>query len=183
LKTFTVLKDFVWNPCFKQQRLNELRALSNDMIDPPIIHIIHALNKMSCCFTLQSCYGHFVFRGQKNSHCCAPLPPAEPSEEILFRVAYIAFCLENSRSGKDLFSRLKQIPLMEPDYIQFGCANWFWQKQVNSYVLQVEPRRFKDRDKAVLSYQEALHVEKTRDDFFDRLATLFSKTETDCFIR
>ncbi len=45
------------------------------------------------------------------------------------------------RSRRDSFHDLRQIPAIDPEYIQFGCAEWFWEAQVNSYALQVEPMR------------------------------------------
>lgn len=31
------------------------------------------------------------------------------------------------------------ITAIEPDYLQFGSADWFWERWLNSYALQVEP--------------------------------------------
>ncbi|MBW1858987.1 MAG: hypothetical protein JRI70_02665 [Deltaproteobacteria bacterium] len=64
---------------------------------------------------------------------------------------------------------LRAIPSIDPDYVQFGCAEWFWQRHVNTYALQVEPLRHKTKDKALIGFQEALHVEKIRNEFFDVL--------------
>jgi len=55
---------------------------------------------------------------------------------------------------------------------QFFCADWFWKRQPNSYAVQVEPDRFKYKDKAILSYKEALHIERVRNVFFSRLNQL-----------
>ncbi|MBS3818942.1 hypothetical protein KGY73_05505 [bacterium] len=73
---------------------------------------------------------------------------------------------ENTPSGQRFFDRLKEIISLDPQNVQFGCAQWFWERQVNSYVLQVEPDRFKDKDKAILDYKEALYIEKIRNEFF-----------------
>ena len=64
---------------------------------------------------------------------------------------------------------LAAIPALDPANIQFGCADWLWERQANSYALQVEPDRFKQEDKAVLPYDEALAVEKARDKVFHGL--------------
>ena len=52
--------------------------------------------------------------------------------------------------------------------MQLGCAEWFWKRQVNSFVLQVEPKRYKTKDR-VSSYKEALHIEKIRNTVFMEL--------------
>ena len=63
--------------------------------------------------------------------------------------------------------------MIEPEYIQFGCAEWFWERQVNSFALQVEPKRFMDKDRLNIEYKEALFVEKVRTKFFKRLSEIF----------
>ncbi len=146
--------------------------LSAGMIDKPIIEIINDFNKLSYCFTLQSCYGHFVFSGRENPHNLEPLPVTGTLAKVEYRIAYIALCIESSAFGKRLIESLKKIPAMDPENIQFCCAQWFWERQVNSYALQVEPDRFKTKDKVVLDYKEALQIEKIRNAFFIRLGEL-----------
>ena len=109
--SITELKELAENPYYQVQRQKSLCGLTYDMIDLPIIEVINDFNKLPCCFTLQSCYGHFVYNGKK-----------------------------------DL-----------------------------SYALQVEPDRFKRKDKAILDYREALHIEKIRNEFFVRLEELLRK--------
>ncbi len=173
METFTELKELVENPHYQEQRQKSLGDLANDMIDVPIIDLINGFNKLPYCFTLQSCYGHFVYNDQQDSHNFAPLPIKATIAKVEYRIAYIAFCMENSLSGIELFEILKQIPAIDPENIQFCCAEWFWKRQVNSYALQVEPDRFKHQDKAILDYKEALHIEKVRNEFFLRLYELF----------
>ena len=48
----------------------------------------------------------------------------------------------------------------------------FWQRQVNSYALQVEPSRYMNKDKIRIDYQEALKIEEIRNLFFDTLRNL-----------
>ncbi len=151
------------------QRQQCLDSLTDDMIDPPIVKIINGFNKLPYFFTLQCCYGHFVCNGQKDPHNFEPLPIKEGSNRVEYRIAYIAFCIENSVSGRKLFEVLKEIPAIDPDNIQFCCAAWFWEHQVNSYALQVEPDRFKHQDTAILDYREAMQIEKIRNEFFSRL--------------
>ena len=91
---------------------------------------------------------------------------------VEYRIAYIAFCIENSVSGKEFLERLEKITLANPQNIQLCSAEWFWQRQVNSYALQVEPDRFKKKDSVLLNYKEASTIEKVRDSFFTRLEEL-----------
>ena len=46
------------------------------------------------------------------------------------------------------------------------------ERQVNSYVLQVEPKRHMMKDKLSVDYWEALHIEKIRNNFFTQLKKL-----------
>ena len=174
METFTGLKELSKNPHYQMQRQRNLGDLANDLIDRPIIDLINGLNKLPYCFTLQSCYGHFVYNGHKDSHNLKPLPVNDTTiAKVEYRIAYIALCIEKSLLGSRLFTTLKKIPAIDPANIQFFCAEWFWKRQVNSYALQVEPDRFKHKDTAILDYKEALHIEKTRNEFFNRLYELF----------
>jgi hypothetical protein len=177
LETFTELKDLAENPHYLVQKQKILYDLNDDMIDMPIVGLINGFNKLPYCFTLQSCYGHFVYNGQKNTHNLDPLPEKEIIAKVEYRIAYIAFCIENSALGKGLFEALKEITDIDPENIQFCCAEWFWKKQINSYALQVEPDRFKRKDTAILDFKEALHIEKIRNTFFIRLYELLENTK------
>jgi len=209
METFTEQKALSDNPNYKEQREKNLAGLTDGMIDEPIIEIINSFNGIPYCFTLQSCYGHFVHSGQTGAHNMDPLPSKIPDSKVEYRIAYIAFCIENNDNGRLLskiqqhtvvisyadsvskrdekslvtldhflksyfpaikgLKALEEIPVMAPEHIQFGSAEWFWKRQVNSYALQVEPERFKHQDRAMLDYEEALTIEKTRNEFFMRL--------------
>jgi len=175
LETFTGLKDFVDNPHYHEQRQESLSRLDIDTIDAPIIEIIDDFSKLPYCFTLQSCYGHFLHDNQKNPQNMEPLPISDAITSVEYRIAYIALCVQNSDSGRILLHDLGEIPVIDPEHIQFGCAEWFWKSQVNSYVLQVEPRRHMTKDRVSVSYQEALHIEKVRNEFFSRLKKIIQK--------
>ena len=179
METFTELKELAENLHYQVQRQKSLCGLTDDMIDLPIIEVINGFNKLPCCFTLQSCYGHFVYNGMKDLHNLEPLPVKDTIAKVEYRIAYIAFCIENSLLGRKLFESLKEITAIDPENVQFCCAEWFWEKQVNSYALQVEPDRFKRKDKAILDYREALHIEKIRNEFFVRLEELLRKQGKD----
>ncbi len=70
---------------------------------------------------------------------------------------------------------MSTVPSISPENIQFFCAEWFWKKQVNSYVLQVEPARFKHQDTANIGFKEAIRIEKIRDEVFAQVAELPGK--------
>ncbi len=175
METFTELKELVENPHYQEQRQKSLADLTDVMIDVPIIKIINGFNKLPYCFTMQSCYGHFLYSGQKDPHNLAPLPVTKTLARVEYRIAYIAFCIENSDSGRRLFEALEGITVIDPKNIQFCCAEWFWKRQINSYALQVEPDRFKHKDKTLLDYREALQIEKIRNKFFVQLQKLLQK--------
>ena len=172
METFTDLKNLVDNPYFHSQRKKCLSNLDMETIDPPIVEIISGLEKLDYCFTLQSCYGHFLHNSQKNPYNIEPLPVSNRISNVEYKIAYIALCLENSKQGRFLFQQLRDIPSIDPEYIQFGCAEWFWERQVNSYALQVEPKRHKTKDRVSVDYREALHIEKVRNKFFTQLKKL-----------
>jgi hypothetical protein len=175
LETFTAPKELVENLHYQDQRFKILADLSADMIDQPIIELINAFNKLSFCFTLQSCYGHFIYHGQNDSHNLQPLPITDTISQVEYRIAYLCLCIENSKMGRELLESLNKITAIDPENIQFCCAEWFWKRQVNSYALQVQPDRFKHKDTAILDYRETLHIEKIRNEFFVRLRELLKK--------
>ena len=172
METFTELKELAENPHYQVQKQKTLCDFTDDMIDMPIIDLINGFNKLPYCFTLQSCYGHFVYNGQKDIHNLEPLPVKDTIAKVEYRIAYIAICIENSLLGRELFESLQKITAVDPANVQFCCAEWFWKRQVNSYALQVEPDRFKRKDTAIVDFKEALHIEKIRNEFFIRLYKL-----------
>lgn len=175
METYSEPKALVENLHYQEQRENTLVALKDAVIDEPITELINTLNRLSHCFTLQSCYGHFIYSGQTDLYSVEPLPLTDTIATVEYRIAYVALCIENSDLGRMLFGDLKGIGDIDPQNIQFCCAEWFWERQVNSYALQVEPDRFKFQDKATLDYQEALKIEEIRNDFFFRLKELLQK--------
>ena len=175
METFTTPKNLVENPHYPEQRRKRLAGLTSVVIDAPIIEHINRFNRLPFCFTLQSCYGHFLYHGQKDPHNLEPLPITNTIARVEYRIAYIAFCIDNSDMGKRLFDTLETIVSIDDENIQLCCAEWFWKRQVNSYALQVEPDRFKREDKAIFGYQEAIKVEKIRKKFFNQLMELLRK--------
>lgn len=169
METYTAVRDFVCNPHYLEQRKASLSTLDFNTIDPPIVEIIRDFTRLPYCFTLQSCYGHFLYDTQRDPKNTGPMPRSGNIGHVDYRIAYIALCLENSVLGKELFRELERIPMIDPAYIQFGCAEWFWKRQVNSFVLQVQPEGHRTEDRFPVSYQEALHIEGIRNQFFHRL--------------
>jgi hypothetical protein len=100
------------------------------------------------------------------------LPVRSGIKEVEYRIAYLALCIEDSQQGRSLFQDLSEIASKNPEYIQFGSADWFWDRQVNSFAIQVEPARFMFQDRGVVDYQEAIVIQKVRDGFFKALRAL-----------
>jgi hypothetical protein len=172
METFVEFKNMVRDPHFHEQRQRALDNLDMNLIDAPIAGLIDAFAKLPFCFTQQCCFGHFLYAGQKDRHRIEPLPASGAVRTIEYRIAYIAVCIENSASGTTLLKGLKQIPAIDPEYIQCGCAEWFWRQQVNSYALQVEPKRYMTKDTCSVDYSEALHIENVKNKFFAALNKL-----------
>jgi len=178
LETFIATKAFVRNPRYNQQRENCLAGIKDGMIDKPIAGLIQKINQLPFCFTLQSCFGHFLYENQRDPSNLDPLPVSGNITEVEYRIAYLAMCIEESESGLRLFKDLKDLPGLNPSNIQFGSAEWFWRSQVNSFVLQVEPERFKYQDTAILGFDEAVYIEKLRLYFYDETMRVVLKYAT-----
>ena len=178
METFAAPKTLVDNPHFSEQRKQCLATLSDELIDTPILDIIHGFNQYPFCFTLQACYGHFLYHGQDDPHNFNSLPILSSKIRVEYRIAYVAFCIENSVLGKRFYKRLEKLTRIDPQNIQICSAEWFWQRQVNSFALQVEPDRFKEKDSTILDYKEALGIEKIRAAFFDQLSELLCMTRS-----
>jgi hypothetical protein len=175
METFTKIKPLADNPHFERQRKITLDNLDIQTIDVPIIDVVQGFTQLPYCFPMQSCYGHFFHKSQKDPKNIEPLPLMGETSRVVYRIAYLAICIQNRAQGRALLQELQDIPLMDPEYIQFGCAEWFWERQVNSYALQVEPARFMTKDRAVISYKEALHIQKLKGNVFGKLNTIVIK--------
>jgi len=168
METFAQPKRLVHNPHFRRDHEQAAATLTLDIIDAPIRDVIAAFNALPHCYTMQSCYGHFLHAAQRDPRSLLTLPTSDTGA-VEYRIAYIAFCVEESEAGLRLCSLLQQVTEIDPAYVQFGSPDWFWERHLNSYALQVEPERFKDRDVAMLEHGEALHVQEVRGHFFERL--------------
>jgi len=175
METYVGPKDFVDNPGYERQRRKYLRDLDMGIIDAPIVEIIRGFTRLPYCFTLQSCCGHFVYGGQTDLHNLERLLASDSTESVEYRLAYLALCIQDYAQGRMLYEGLRALPAIDPDYVQFGCADWFWQKQVNSFVLQVEPERHMTKDTCFVGYQEALHLQEVRDRVFATIEDLLQE--------
>jgi hypothetical protein len=175
MQTFTEFRPMVVSPRFQDRKRQCLNELNIDELDAPIAGLIDDMCEFPFCFTIQSCFGHFLYPGQEDPNNIEPLPSTSKIHSVEYRIAYVAICLEESHSGREFLRWLRQLPEIDHQYIQFGCAEWFWERNQNSYVLQVEPAEHMLKDKCTVAFQEALHIEKVRDKFYDRLMTLISR--------
>ena len=164
------------HPHYERDRLKVLSGLKPGDIDAPIRDIVAALKKLPQCFTLQSCYGHFMWSEQPDARNLAVLP-LQYKGMVRYRIAYLALCIEQSARGRYLRDRLAKICEIDDEYVQFGSPTWFWKQYPNSYALQVEPRRFALLDEALLEHSEALHVQSVRELFFQRVREVLAETE------
>lgn len=151
--------------------MDGLRAeISKNAIDEPMIDIVERFAHMEYCYTLQSCYGHFMAEHCVDDRNTRRVAEIEPKGDTLhYRIAYIALCVRNSAEGRGLLADMKAVAKVDPEYIQFGCAEWFWRNCVNSYILQVSPLRNAHQDHFDVSIEEALRIEQARDRFYERL--------------
>jgi hypothetical protein len=168
METFTEPRALVANARYAEERRAALDGLDLTAVDAPIADIVEAFELLPYCFTLQCCYGHFVTAPGQDEHSLAAIPVGH-SGSVRYRIAYLAFCVENGAPGRALLDRLSRIPAVDPAYIQFGSAGWFWDQWVNSYVLQVEPFAHRVKDQAALAAGEAVHTQRVRDAFFTEL--------------
>lgn len=177
METFTPPRPMISSPGFardREQALDDLvSVIRNGEIDPPLLPLIRGFSRVPSCYTLQSCYGHFVHAGQPDIHNIRRLQPGGPSiGRVTYRIAYIAFCIENSRRGHLLWEDLKRVAGDDPEYIQFGSADWFWEQMPNTYAIQVSPSRYQTEDSCLLTMDEALLVQDVRDRLFTELMRL-----------
>ncbi len=173
METFTKAREFVENRGYVHARQKSVSGLDLASIDGPMMGIVEGFAALPHCFTLQCCYGHFLCAPEQDPHNFEPIPLGF-SGPVTYRIAYIAFCLENSRRGQALRQSLARLPAVDPDYVQFGSADWFWDRWMNSYALQVEPKAHMLKDEAILGSAEALHTQAVRDRFFDVLRVLLA---------
>jgi len=173
LETFAPPRRFVDHTRYSRARSDALAALDLGSIDEPIVDLISGFAALPHCFALQSCHGHFVYGPNQDPRSHEPLP-IDHTGTVQYRIAYVAFCIENSDRGRALREAMSQIPKVDPSYVQFGSPDWFWERWLNSYALQVEPLAHQHRDEATLDAGEAFHIQGVRELFFERLRALLT---------
>ena len=152
--------------------------LSNGSIDETTLDIVERFAQVPCCHMLQSCFGHFMkeFRVEdRNTKRVAEV--RDLGTMLHYRIAYIAFCIQNSVKGRALLEETRAVALVNPDYIQFGSADWFWKICANSYVLQVSPLRNAYQDHFDVNLEETLRIEHARDRFFDGIREVLARSK------
>ena len=175
METFTCARPFSPHPSYFPDREKAHRELElkiqQDSIDRPLIPMIQECIPVPHCYTVQCCFGHFVHEREPDAKNLVPLSYYTGLvEHVNYRLAYLTVCLQDSTGGRQMYADLEALAALDPDYIQFGSADWFWERTVNTYCIQLEPERFKTKDSGMISLEESLVIEELRKDFFDRLA-------------
>lgn len=174
VETFTEPRALVRHAGYAEERRLALGALDLTTVDPPIVDVVEAFRPLPYCFTLQCCHGHFLTTANQDEHSPTPLPEGYAGS-VRYRIAYVAFCIDGDTRGRAFLERLSRVPRIEPAYVQFGSADWFWDQWPNSYVLQVEPAAHRFKDQAALTVGEALQTQRVRDRFFDELRQVLAE--------
>jgi len=170
VETFTNAGKMINDSDYPRKRAEQISKIRHLKLDPQLYKLICEFNTIPYAFTLQCCWGHFLPQGQKNPVKMNELPESMEIETFVYRIAYIAFCIQHCREGRRLLKDLEQMVRLNPRFIQFGSAAWFWRRQMNSFVLQVMPDRFKLCDWIELDYEEALKTQKWRNALFSQLS-------------
>ncbi len=174
MRTFQEEKQPVNNPGFKNKRNSILRSLDIELIDEPIKPLIANIAKLPYCYTIQSCYGHFVHSKQSDLENLIPLDTFTDISEIEYRIAYLAFAIKENSDSIKLLSEIRKLSDIDTEYIHFGSADWFWERHLNSYVIQVEPYRFRFHDSCIVDFTEARRLENVKKKLFEELNSLFN---------
>ena len=136
--------------------------------------MVRAFLPLTHAFTLQCCHGHFLCEPGQDEHRLAPIPEAHTGP-VRYRIAYVAFCLEDSARGRAFGEALARLTAVDPAFVQYGSADWFWEQWPNSYTLQVEPEEHRFQDQAVLTAAEARHTQEVSDRFFDEIRRVLTE--------
>jgi hypothetical protein len=161
------------NQDFARQREEALVRLDLEGLDCPLRDLVSRLAEMPCCFPVESCCGHYAILDGGRRRVFDSLPPLNGSTtSVLYRVAHVALCLDDSPSGRDLLRELRAVPAIAPERVQFGCVDHLWERQINTFVLQVVPWPHRFVDDVLLLPAEATEVEEARRWFFNRLDDL-----------
>jgi len=177
METFTEPRELVLHDGYASARRAAADAFDLSDVDAPIVDVVKAFGLLPYCFTLQCCYGHFLTEHGRDDHSLALIPESFTGV-VRYRLAYVAFCIENGDRGRGFLEKLSRIAEIEPAYMQFGSADWFWDQWPNSYVLQVEPFEHRFKDQATIQAAEARMTQRVRDQFFHELRRLLAEETT-----
>jgi len=180
MDTFIPARPFTHHPGYLSDRKNAQRELEMEIlkgsIDPPLLPLIRECIPITHFFTVQCCYGHFVHDLEPDTeNLVLPSRYLGKVETVTYRLAYLAVCIQDNGRGREFYADLEALAEENPDYFQFGSADWFWEGMVNTYCIQLEPERFKAKDSAVISLREALVIEELQKVFFNRLAEIIHR--------
>jgi hypothetical protein len=180
METFTPPRRFVPHPDYRNDRerylLGLVQEIDKNAIDTPLLPLMQECTRVLHCFTLQCCFGHFVHSMEPEKENLVPISRyTREVGRVEYRIAYIAFCIEDSPAGHRLYSDLEEIASHDPANIQFGSADWFWDQMPNTYCLQLEPERMKNEDSGDVTWEEALRIEELRGPFFKRLMEIMHR--------
>lgn len=179
METYTQAKPMVEDLSYEARRNDSISLLKNELsagnIDPPLIDLLRDISKIPHCYTLQSCYGHFVHDLQTDKNNTEPLKKYKDSiSQVHYRIAYMAFSIQKSVFGRRFHDDLKKVVEIDPEFIQFGSSDWFWKQVVNTYVVQLEPKRSMSLDSVWVDIDEALYMESLREKFFSEIRDIVS---------
>ena len=185
VETFTKPRPLVEDGGFDSRRRRSLddleRVLASGSIDAPIVSLVDRIRSIPYCYTLQSCSGHFTDSDGADHHSVRGFPPSSDERAtVRYRIAYLAFCIQNNANGMRFLEDMKDVSATNPSLVQFGSADWFWRSCPNSYVLQVEPVRFANEDSAEVGLAEAIRIEAERDRFFALMDEVVERHVTRC---
>jgi len=70
---------------------------------------------------------------------------------------------------------MRELRDLDPRYIQVGTGAWFWDQQVNSYAIQVMPKRARKLDSVEVDGKEARHLSHVRSGLFRRFEAMLAE--------
>lgn len=185
METFTPPRPFVPHPDYWRDRERSLQELRQEIvknrIDPPLLQLVRECMTIPHCFTMQCCFGHFVHRMEPDTENLAPISRYTQEVGIIrYRIAYVALCLQDSSAGHAMYFELEKIAALDPSFIQFGSADWFWDQVPNTYCIQLEPERMKGEDSGEVTWEEALKIEEIREPFFTVIMEIMNSQDIRC---
>lgn len=185
METFTSPRLFVphldyWTD--RERLLEGLRQeIAKNAIDAPLLPLVRECMTIPHCFTMQCCFGHFVHRLEPDTENLVPISRyTQEVGSIRYRIAYLALCLQDSPGGHAMYAELEKIAGLDPAFIQFGSADWFWDQVPNTYCIQLEPERMKEEDSGEVTWEEALKIERLKDPFFAGIMEIMKRHNVGC---